>query len=502
VVTKLPEPGAILEAGQVLMEVDGRPVFILTGELPLWRTVGPGVIGPDVAALRAALDALGIDAGQEGRNAYDDALSAGIAELFSHGDYDPPAALAAEDEAYQTALDAVEMAERSLTDAQLALTEAEKAEPTDLTIMQADNAVASARRALKAARTGDAGEAVASAQYELKLAKAQRDDLLAPRDTTEEQTALSDAQAQLTRAQGELAATPTDDPEARRMAEDSVAAAQTMVASAQRALDKAKLGPTDLDKMQAERAVTVAEDALAKAKVGDMGEALRSAEEQLTVAKAERKALNEPLDTSAQSLTVTNAQEDLAKARETLAEAGLNTVSPRDILMVGAESIRVDSVKAQLGLAADGAVIGWTETVLYGRVDLTEAQRSRVSTGSPVTVTLPSGNELPGVIGDITNATTNPQTFEMIPARARIDIEDQAALADIGLATVTVSLIENETEDTLVVPVTALMALAEGGYCVELEDGTLVPVEVGLIADTRAEIRSSALTEGLSVVIP
>ncbi|MDR1152205.1 MAG: hypothetical protein LBK72_06990, partial [Bifidobacteriaceae bacterium] len=126
VVTKLPEAGATVEAGTVLMEVDGRPVFVATGPMPLWREVKPGLVGPDVAALREALAGLGIDAGTPGNATYDGALSAGIAELYSRAGYEPPAALAASGEAYQTAQDGVKSAERAYADAQLALTTAKK----------------------------------------------------------------------------------------------------------------------------------------------------------------------------------------------------------------------------------------------------------------------------------------------------------------------------------------------------------------------------------------
>jgi hypothetical protein len=55
----------------------------------------------------------------------------------------------------------------------------------------------------------------------------------------------------------------------------------------------------------------------------------------------------------------------------------------------------------------------------------------------------------------------------------------------------------------LVVPVTALLALSEGGYAVELENGTLVGVEIGLIQDTRVQILPTTgdLSEGDLVVI-
>ncbi|HEX2037945.1 MAG TPA: peptidoglycan-binding protein [Chloroflexota bacterium] len=60
VYTWLPAPGAVIERGQPLFEVDGRPVPLLYGDRPAWRRLAPGVPpGPDIGALQANLVALG-----------------------------------------------------------------------------------------------------------------------------------------------------------------------------------------------------------------------------------------------------------------------------------------------------------------------------------------------------------------------------------------------------------------------------------------------------------
>ena len=56
----------------------------------------------------------------------------------------------------------------------------------------------------------------------------------------------------------------------------------------------------------------------------------------------------------------------------------------------------------------------------------------------------------------------------------------------------------------LTVPVEAVLALAEGGYAVEVRDGTsthLVGVELGTFADGFVEITGD-ITEGVEVVVP
>jgi peptidoglycan hydrolase-like protein with peptidoglycan-binding domain len=57
--TKLPAAGQVIRQGHVLYRVDDRPVVLLRGSTPAYRTMSPGVSGPDVAELNADLVALG-----------------------------------------------------------------------------------------------------------------------------------------------------------------------------------------------------------------------------------------------------------------------------------------------------------------------------------------------------------------------------------------------------------------------------------------------------------
>jgi hypothetical protein len=60
-ITALPALGSIVDRGQSVVEVDGRPVPLLLGDRPLWRELGPGVDdGADVALVEANLVALGV----------------------------------------------------------------------------------------------------------------------------------------------------------------------------------------------------------------------------------------------------------------------------------------------------------------------------------------------------------------------------------------------------------------------------------------------------------
>ncbi len=57
--TNLPAPGEVITQGRVLYRVNDRPVVLLRGLTPAYRTLSAGASGPDVAELNADLVALG-----------------------------------------------------------------------------------------------------------------------------------------------------------------------------------------------------------------------------------------------------------------------------------------------------------------------------------------------------------------------------------------------------------------------------------------------------------
>ena len=72
-------------------------------------------------------------------------------------------------------------------------------------------------------------------------------------------------------------------------------------------------------------------------------------------------------------------------------------------------------------------------------------------------------------------------------------------------APVAASITTEVRKGVLAVPVNALLALAEGGYAVEVErDGRreLVGVETGLFADGKVEVEGGGLRAGDRVVVP
>ncbi|MFK3833444.1 hypothetical protein [Microbacterium sp. NPDC087868] len=194
---KTPEVGATLEPLSVALEIVGRPVIVLPGELPAYRTLRFGVSGPDVLQLKQALASVGIGAGDVNSNMFDQATAEGIAQLYAQAGYPVPESEEGTADGVRSAEEAVRSAQSGVADAEKALTAA-GAGPTPVEAFQADVAVQTAVEALDAARA--AGEGVPAAERALHTANLERDAIWAPRDTSSEASALESARAAVTSA--------------------------------------------------------------------------------------------------------------------------------------------------------------------------------------------------------------------------------------------------------------------------------------------------------------
>jgi hypothetical protein len=86
-----------------------------------------------------------------------------------------------------------------------------------------------------------------------------------------------------------------------------------------------------------------------------------------------------------------------------------------------------------------------------------------------------------------------------------VAIDNQKAVAAWALASVDVTFTASERKNVLTVPVSALVALREGGFGVEVTDGTTssyVPVKTGLFATGQVEVSGSGIKAGTVVGIP
>lgn len=125
----VPEIGAILQPGNIALEVAGRPVIVLPGTLPAYRTLSVGMRGPDVVQLKEALGALGYAAGDPGSDVFEYDTATALGALYEQTGYE---------------------AANGGSEARLALRDAERA------VRDANTAVAQAQAELKDAVDGGA----------------------------------------------------------------------------------------------------------------------------------------------------------------------------------------------------------------------------------------------------------------------------------------------------------------------------------------------------------
>ena len=88
VVTSLPEPGAVVSVGDVLLTISGRPVFVLVGAQPAHRDLGPGMSGPDVRQLEESLLQAGLSPGAVD-GVYDAATGSAVEAMYRRHGHEP-----------------------------------------------------------------------------------------------------------------------------------------------------------------------------------------------------------------------------------------------------------------------------------------------------------------------------------------------------------------------------------------------------------------------------
>jgi hypothetical protein len=90
------------------------------------------------------------------------------------------------------------------------------------------------------------------------------------------------------------------------------------------------------------------------------------------------------------------------------------------------------------------------------------------------------------------------------PATAEVNVtvvlDDDHVVKDLDAAPVRVSFAGDTRKHVLAVPVTALLALREGGYAVQIAGGPLVAVRTGMFAMGLVEVGGDGLAEGTKVV--
>ncbi|MFF3325353.1 peptidoglycan-binding protein [Streptomyces sp. NPDC002889] len=173
-----------------------------------------------------------------------------------------------------------------------------------------------------------------------------------------------------------------------------------------------------------------------------------------------------------------------------------------------AKEIRVTKVTAVPGgtVAGGASVMQASSTDREVTVELSASQQADVAVGDKVTITLPTDKTTEGVVSVVGKVATKGTSSTTIDVRIRPLKPKETGQLD--QAPVQVSIVTETVKDVLSVPVNSLLALAGGGYAVEVVedagDHRLVAVKPGLFDDAagKVEVTGTGLTVNQSIVVP
>lgn len=453
--------GADVVEGSKVIEVSGRPVFVLQGAVPVYRALRPGMTGADVSQLQAALTRLGFTPDGDGR--YGEATKAAVTALYTAAGYLPVPSSTSFDADLAAAQQALVQADAGLKTAQAELVKAGAGQPNSV-IAQAQATVNSAQRSVDDAVAKQATDAI-DAQAQLDTAKANYSRLV--NDPTAPPSDVDAAKLAVTEAESNLSTVIRSD-------EDAVASAQEALQVAKLSLDEAQKGG---DKAQAKLAVD----------------------------------------------TATATRNAAATAVDTLIAVNGPTIAQGEIVFMPTMPARVQSAVSTLGPLAQAASAASPEgssANAGGLVSLAGGQLI-ISTSIRSSEAGLTRAGMPVELLDENTTTTYPATISTIAEQPSTGADGQLGFAatitpdqplpqELSGANLRVTITAASTEsESLVVPLAAVSSSADGSTRVSTIDspnGTPVdvPVTAGLSADGFVAVEpadAAALSEGDLVVV-
>ena len=470
VVTFVPKEGTIINFGEVLFAVDNKPVILVEGETPFYRTLDLNSDpGPDVFQLERALVFLGYAAEDfVPDETFDETTSNMLNTLYIDYKIETKSEITpSEQVAINLKQTEVDNIEDTISDGGTTLTEVNSKKKT-LEDLQKDSVTTLAEVNSKKKTLDDAIEnstkenAAWQAATNLIEDYYQQIDLL--KDLTNPRT----------------------------------------IAKSQETRDEEIKNYEDL--IEEQKRIREMEEG--EGSVVDGAEALAIENAQKAYDDA-LKSYNEGVD----------QESELAKAKEELEELKLSakseTFSPtnayasKTAIIVGSYISDVGSAVTLNSPLYNISSIG-IEVVF--QVDATDQET--VSLGDSVEIELPTDERVPTVITFIDQVVTQTQAGEFI--EVTLEVLNPEEIEAYDQAPVKVFVTTEISENVLYVPVNALLALAEGGYALEIYDGELdgatfegesgvdtsyVAVEIGVFTDGFVEVKGN-ISEGQTVVVP
>ncbi|GAA4914844.1 peptidoglycan hydrolase-like protein with peptidoglycan-binding domain [Nonomuraea thailandensis] len=499
--TRAPRKGRIAE-GAVLMEVNGRPVFVLRGSVPMHRTIAPGTKGDDVRQLQRALRRLGHGAPATG--VFDRATIAAVTRMYAGRGYEAQQPTLADRQAYDTLRKAVRTAEETLATERQALDRGRDVLPLKVRLDNARKDLKSARAALAEAESRELTPA-----DEGRLAAAESALRAAEERLLEAEQALAAAGNQPTGTPtGAPEGTPTGTPTGPATGTPAGTPAPRPTASTDTSLLELRVANARADLAAAQDALDrVREEAreAGNARLEELRKAVRTAKDAVVTAE---QALRQARQLSPARLKVANAGEDVAAAKGLLAEYARTygvSIPPGEMVFLPKLPARVQkvSVKAGQRVEAEVATVTSSTFAVTGSVEAAESELLRP--GMEAAVEVDTGRTYPARLTAIGERARLPGGEEAPEGSIPVLLTPSASRGLRAGAVVTTRVTVGATDEpVLVVPVAAVITSADGKARVRVEYATDrtrdVEVRTGLTADGNVEV-SGALKEGDRVVV-
>jgi peptidoglycan hydrolase-like protein with peptidoglycan-binding domain len=173
--------------------------------------------------------------------------------------------------------------------------------------------------------------------------------------------------------------------------------------------------------------------------------------------------------------------------------------------------LRVGTITAKVGAPAADLILSGTSTTVGVTLAIPVTRTHLVHLGDTVTVTLPDGKTTRGKVTELSTVAAMPSNNDpgrgpnLATVPATVTLDDPSAVTALDQAPVEVNITSRTANGVLAVPITALVALAGGGYGLYLLDGgtrRLVGVTPGLFSETLVEVSGGDLREGATVEVP
>ena len=481
IITRLPiAKGDSLAEGDVVVEVAGRPVFVLQGELPAFRSLTPTLEGPDVRQLEEALVRLGLDPGPVD-GVYTSQTEVAVSDLYRNAGFTP-------DEPTLDELDRLDQARNSLRDARDNVNQLERNSSStglpESTRLELDRQVTNAEDAYNDAinaRTTAVGEAagVVETATATRITAEEAAEMAATRVTeaeagTHPDTGVAPTAAELQVLRDARETTANALAEAITAETDAVEEENRVTKEHDGYVSNAKI---DLDIARASRS-----EAIEEAKGTDSGDQLRSARD-----------------------AVTEAQTNLNRLE---AEIGVSFPASELVFLPSLPS-EVQNVGVEIGDIPQGAAMTVTGSGVRIVSTVSAADRSLLEEGAEAIMEdADLGLSIPATI---TFVADDPGGQDVAADRYIVRLEPVGELPEEALnqnLRVTIPFASTNGE-VLAVPLAALSAGADGSVRVEVEraDGTvqLVTVVTGLNARAAGLVEitpvDGELSEGDRVVV-